>query len=367
MIFRELESIEILKKIEKYRKISLIKVIIIISRIGLLPVVCCLIVIFFVRFPDGVKCEGYFEQPNKIQIFSKVNAQISEVFVQNGSKVKQGQPLLIFNSNEIYSSFIKQNENMIVASNQLISTEIQIKSFIIEWKIEYRQKEREFIQKTKLYEKGLCSFEEYELAKNSFELAKLSMYKLIQLSNELINTIKRIESIILERDVILDFLSNTSVISPIEGIVIFDDDKYVKGYETFKGEKIFEILPDEKVIAKLFIPEKSASKVRTNQKVIIYPAAFPKERYRGLEGVLFYLSPNAVSGVFLGKVRLKSGTVKVKVDGKWIEKSLSYGMTLKAKIITRKRPLYEFLLGINEDEKVNFIYYYSYFLIFEIL
>jgi hypothetical protein len=153
-----------------------------------------------------------------------------------------------------------------------------------------------------------------------------------------------------EQSVIIDMLSNSSVISPAAGTLVYDEETMMRGYNVKLGEEICEILPEEKVIAKLLIPENSVSKVKTNQQVEVYPAAYPKEKYKGLKGVLYYLSPNAAKGFFIGKVRLEKDTARVNIDGMWQEKPLSYGMTLSAKVITTKKPIYQFLLGLNEYE-----------------
>ena len=195
MSLREIDNIVIFKNISKYRRVRLINFIQFIMKIMVIPMVVGIAVIFLIKIPDGVTAEGVFEQPNKNVLFGKVNSSIENIGIINGSKVSNGQLLITFNSNEIYSSYIKLAASLSAYSNQLSALQLQMKSYGIEWRIEYSQKKKELTKKENLYKMDLVSQDEYEGAKDNLELVNLKKYNMINLSNDMNNSKANIQII----------------------------------------------------------------------------------------------------------------------------------------------------------------------------
>ncbi|RMG79032.1 MAG: HlyD family efflux transporter periplasmic adaptor subunit [Bacteroidetes bacterium] len=135
---------------------------------------------------------------------------------------------------------------------------------------------------------------------------------------------------------------------PFFGKIVYDESKLVKGVRVSEGQALFEVLNYKQIglLARVLIPESSLSRVSLSNTVRIFLNAFPYTKYQVINGKLIYISPVSENGFVKAKIALEKKGIKV--DG--ILRPLSYGMTLKAKIIVGREPVFYRLLGIKRND-----------------
>jgi len=289
-----------------------------IALIILLNLVLILLMVF-VQANDYVESTGIIEEDEKFQIRNELGGIIKEVYIKNGSVVKNGDLLLKIDDMEAGLNYKRQK----------LQYQMQKYSF----ENENKDLERTYLSRKRLYNANMLTYEEFYRSKIAFENLQIRKLEIEQMG------------------IILEVLSNnilkTDVHSIADGKAIYDENRIAKGNFVGVGEQLFFVVSygTNNMRARIMIPENAVSKIKLSNDVKVFITAYPYTKYKAIAGTLVYLSPISENGFVRGKVELKENTIKF---GKF-EKAIIYGMTLNAKIIVKKKPIYKLLLGLVEE------------------
>ncbi|NIO60787.1 MAG: efflux RND transporter periplasmic adaptor subunit, partial [Acidobacteria bacterium] len=190
------------------------------------------------------------EAESEVSVVAEAQRQVIQLLVEEGDHVSRGQVLLRLQNDEQTSALGK------------------VKSQV-------EKAEREFVREERLYEQELISEEDFSNAK----------YDLEQL---------RIEMADAERE-----LSYTEVRAPISGIVTA---RMVNlGDQVQIGQELFELIDFDSIVARIYVPEKHLTQLRTG-----LPANVTAQAAAGLD---YDCTVKRIAPI----VDAKSGTVKVTV------------------------------------------------------
>ena len=132
-------------------------------------------------FEDVVPIRGAVQPFNSVFLDAVDGGVVEEVFVEEGSFVQKGEPLLQFSNSELQlnvalndTSITEQLNNLNNITNSLDTTKINTEREIIETEYRLQSLRRLEERQTKLMQQGLLSREQYETTNDELEyLAKL--------------------------------------------------------------------------------------------------------------------------------------------------------------------------------------------------
>ena len=276
-----------------------------------------------------VYASGYVEPENFVLVKAEVSGRIEKIFVKEGDRVKKGQVLAVFDTDELDASLKDLEERLRLTEERLGESSPYLKALKERVEIAYIQMNQagiEYERRRDLGEKGLIPKEQLERFKNNYEIykkeyeASLNQYKdaVSSLQTERKSILAKIESLKAQKD-------RYVVKSPVDGIVL---SKYVKegNYINHLSQEnvLFGVGETEKIEVVLDVDEEYAGLVKEGQRVFLTIDAFPGK-------------------TFEGKVYLKEGqldrtkkTAKVKVKASLPENTPTYS-TVEGKILIEKK------------------------------
>jgi membrane fusion protein (multidrug efflux system) len=272
----------------------------------------------FIHMDDSVDCNGVIEPIEKFQIRSQLTGIIDAVYFRNGSEVKAGDVLMRINC---------EDQEI---SRQKLELQLQILSNKSDRDIE--EARRGFESKNGLYQKNFISYDEWKKSRMNLEVAELSRFDVQQM------------------ELSIAALSNTiekaTIRAIADGKIVYDENRVVPGNYISMGDELCQLVnySVNNLSAKLLIPENASSRVRISNTVKIFITAFPYTRYKAIDGTLYYISPVSENGFMNAKATVNERFIRV--DN--YEKALSYGMTLNAKIVVGKKPIFQAIFSLPE-------------------
>ncbi len=210
------------------------------------------------------------EAENQVSVVAEAQRQVIELLVEEGDQVRRGQILLRLQDDEQASALAKVKSQVAKA-------------------------EREFARQERLYKQELISEEDFNNA--SYELEQL-----------------RISLADAERE-----LGYTEVRAPISGTVTA---RMINlGDQVQIGQELFELIDFESIVARIYVPEKHFTKLRTG-----LPANVSAQAAAGLD---YACTVKRIAPI----VDAKSGTIKVTV-AVGAKRGLRPGMYVDVNLIT---------------------------------
>ncbi|MFH1759853.1 MAG: efflux RND transporter periplasmic adaptor subunit, partial [bacterium] len=175
------------------------------------------------------KCPGKFSvQPRqKYIIFSKVDGMVSRVISDPAAVINKGDTLLVFDSEELENSLIKEKNKALVIKQNLG------------------------------YLKQNSKHSDYHTKRLELDLSEIQIESLSRKIRESV------------------------VQSPVKGRLSNNDIKNLPGQKFSKGMQLFEIIAMGDVELKLYISEKKISAVKPGQKCFFRLPAFPGKTFEG--------------------------------------------------------------------------------------
>ncbi len=211
------------------------------------------------------------EAESEVSVVAEAQRQVIELLVEEGDRVRRGQVLLRLQNDEQTSALAKVKSQVAKA-------------------------EREFARQQRLFDQELISEEVFN--NKSYELEQL-----------------RIELADVERE-----LGYTEVRAPISGTVTA---RMVNlGDQVQIGQELFNLIDFESIVARIYVPEKHLTELRTGLPANVSAQAAP--------GLDFACSVKRIAPI----VDAKSGTVKVTV-AVGAKPGLRPGMYVDVNLITR--------------------------------
>lgn len=267
-----------------------------------------------------------------VTIYSRLNAIISELPVEEGDAVHKDQVVARLDDREIL--------------NELSQAEIAVEQA----EVSVNQAEVRSELSKASYQRALSLFEQKLTSREEFDQAGLNnrtdALALENARRQLEATKARLEAVRIQ----LDY---TTVVSPIDGVIT--ERLQDVGDRVNASEAIFNVLEFPPLWARIFVPEKSLPQLKIGQKAELEMETYPGQRF---QGQIKMISPTIDSA---------SGTVKVTIEVNRPGNLLRPGMfgtvliatethenaiVVPKKAITRERDQ-SFIYSINEDGTVT--------------
>jgi len=232
-----------------------------------------------------------FEAIREVNVYSKLNAIISRLNVEEGDSVRAGQELAHLDEHEIRNEFEQAKIAVDQAKVAVQQAEVRAELSLAEYN-----------RAISLFEQELTSAQEFEQAKLANRTDNLALENARQ-------QLKAARSRLEAAQIQLDY---TSIISPINGILT---QRLVDvGDRVNVNEQLFTIQEFPPLWARIYVPEKSLPQLHIGQSARIHVETYPD---RVFEGRIKLISPT---------IDAASGTVKVTIEVKQPVQLLRPGM-----------------------------------------
>ncbi|MBR1794559.1 MAG: biotin/lipoyl-binding protein [Bacteroidales bacterium] len=307
------------------------------------------------EFNDYIRISGRVQPMTTIQLSPQEGGIVQTILIEEGSKVKAGDPILILSNDNLDLSILNSEAELAEKENILRNTQIQmeqqkldVRQNVLEYGTQVERLKRAYEQQKALYEDKLIAREEYLKAEEDYKLARQkyelmterSVQDSLYRSTQIDRMEESLDNMQLNMQMIRKRKSNLIVKAPIDEHYI---DRVVAGLEaTFErqGETFSTI------IRKVY-PEVRDGKFKADFKF----AGEQPDNIRA--GQTYYL--NLQLGQPEEAVIIPRGTFYQKTGGKWIYVVNKEGTkAVKREIrIGRQNPqYYEVLEGLEPGEKV---------------
>lgn len=264
---------------------------------------------------EEVSASGYIQPQTRVNITSEVTAEIIYLPVKEGQAVNRGELLVILDTVQLQ----KDLEQAKFSLDEIEARTSAAKSGFL-------QAEQEFKRQKQLYENGLTSDTEFELAQYQYDNSKFSYAAMVSNTRQAQSMFEKAE----------DYLSKTKILSPMNGVITYLDAEvgeiaaaqtvYSTGKTlmTISNLSVFEVEVD--------VDETEINKVQSGQKANIEVDAFPDTVFAG---EVVEIGNTAVVAN-LGSTE-QSTNFKVKVLFKDADVAIKPGMSATVDIVTSLR------------------------------
>lgn len=243
------------------------------------------------------------EAIRNITVYSKLNAIVSQLSVEEGDLVKKGQVLLKLDEREIRNEYEQAN----IALDQ---AELAVRQAAVRAELSTA----EFERAKSLYDQKLTSKQEFDQAELTSRTDALALEDARQQHSA---ARARLEAAEIQ-------LEYTTVVSPIDGVVT---DRFTDvGDRVNVNEQLFSIREFPPLWARIYVPEKALPQLRMGQLAGIRVETYPEKEF---EGRIKMINP---------AVDASSGTVKVTIEVNRPGSLLRPGMFGTVSIATETHP-----------------------------
>jgi HlyD family secretion protein len=237
-----------------------------------------------------VTATGKIQPEVELVITPDVSGEIVELYIEEGARVKKGQPLARINP-ENYQSYLEQMEAGVNAQRANLANararQIQIEAQLLKSK-----KENERI--SALHKKGAVSDAEFEAASTAFEVASAELEAAKQSVQAALYSVRSSEASLKDARV---NLTKTTLLAPMDGTISRLSKKKgerVVGTSQFEGTEIMRIADLTSMEVNIEVSENDITRVKLNDTAVIEVDAF---RDRKFTGVVTRIANSAISGV----------------------------------------------------------------------
>ena len=326
----------------------------------------------FFRVDEVVTAQGQLKSIGGVfEVKTPVGGKISKVFFKDGSLVRKGQQLLIYDTREVLQeqatlkSLIKlENQKL---TTERLSFESQISSLDNQKKVLEKKYETNKIilenMKSLLAVGGFQRLqylqkqdELYALENQISELEERRERINLGIKNANINNMRNMDQLMNSLKQAEFKLSYQNVIAPIDGIVF--DPQVSENSVLASGERILSIVPQQGLFAEVFIPNKDIGYIAVNQPAKIRVDAFPFSRYGEIDGKISQIGAEALAPD--SKASYYRFPVKIVLDQYYLKHKdskipLSSGMAITTNLKLRDKPVISLIsdVFVNQADSVR--------------
>ena len=259
----------------------------------------------------SILASGFLAHEEEVMLSSEVIGKVSELFVEEGEHVSAGDLVL------------RVDDKNFLAGLDQTEAAVRINSIDIErQKVRVQNLERQFQRSETLFDRELIGEEAYESLSNQLDLARI----------DYLSSQERLAQSNAELDQVLDNLSKTQIISPIDGVVTSLDIKVgetaIASSTNIPGSSLMTIANPSSIYTEVLVDEADIANIRVGQKAEIVAIAYPDEP---MQGTVRFIANTAK--VAHGRTGL-SFVVKIDIDDPG-EVILRPGMSCRAEIFTQ--------------------------------
>ncbi|UZR94146.1 efflux RND transporter periplasmic adaptor subunit [Chondrinema litorale] len=322
-----------------------------------------------VTIVEKVSASGKVEPVEEVTISPQVAGEITEIFIEEGDSVVQGQLLLKLNPDNLLSSL----DRTIATLNTQKANYAQSKARLAQSKAQYEAAKRDFDRNEKLFNQKAISQQDYDNVFATFESGKADYEAAEQSVEAALYTVKSAEASVKEAR---ENLGYTEIYAPMGGIVtklLVEKGERVVGTQQMQGTEMLRIANLNQMEVRVNVNENDIIRVTKGDTAIIDVDAYS---YMGVEfkGIVSAIAnsanESATAGVgdqvteFEVKILISDEAYKELMNNDKIEAAITPttspfrpGMTASVDIITEEK---KNILGValsavttREDKKSN--------------
>ena len=307
-----------------------------------------------IKIDEVISVEGILKPTSGTSIIkSPTGGLIKEVFVGDGDNVKKDEILIKFDTRQAKRELQRLNsqlkENRITYESQVRATEERIDT------VERKYNTNMTILRRMEYLLGVGAVDENSVLTQSDLTLELEEQKL-QLEENLLQ--QKSQNIQREEELLSRIYSNEikiqydTVKSPISGIV-FDSSASVKGV-LGAGEEIMKIVPQDKLIADVFVTNKDIGYIKKGQRANVRVQAFDYTEFGDLKGKIASIGadvmpPDAENDLYRYPVKIELESNHLSNNG--LKVPVISGMAINANIKLREKKLISIVSDIFSDNR----------------
>ena len=259
----------------------------------------------------SILASGFLAHEEEVMLSSEVIGKVAELFVEEGEAVRTGDLVL------------RVDDKNFLAGLEQSEAAVRINSIDIErQKVRVENLERQFQRSEALFGRDLIGEEEYESLRNQLDLARI----------DYLSSQERLAQSNAQLDQVLDNLSKTQIISPIDGVVTSLDIKVgetaIASSTNIPGSSLMTIANPSSIYTEVLVDEADIANIRVGQKAEIVAIAYPDEP---MQGTVRFIANTAK--IAQGRTGL-SFVVKIDIEDPG-EVTLRPGMSCRAEIFTQ--------------------------------
>ena len=260
---------------------------------------------------------GKVDAKTQSTVTTKIAAKVAQINVDVGSQVKQGDPIIILDTNDIRAQVSQAEAGVATAQANLSKTlagsrENQIAQAQANLEgaaISYNNSKKNFDRIKELYNQQALPLLQYETAQTQLAAAE-AQYKSAQEQLIMLKQGETKETVNILKSQVQQ-LSNGTIVAPISGMVIAKNINV--GELASPGATLVTIVNNENLCVDAYLPASLMGKVKPGQAVTVKVSEIPDRKFDGqvavINSVINSLSKNVLVKVVLltGKQELKPG------------------------------------------------------------
>ena len=212
----------------------------------------------------SILASGTLIYKDQVQLRSEVIGQVSELFIEEGDNVSQGQVLMRLDQRS-FNADVEQQQAYV--RMQTIAIERQKKQL--------DNTKAKWLRNKNLYERKMIGQDAFELIDNQHDLAKIDLRSRQEALTQAQATL----------DKALERLEKTVFRSPIDGIATSVDIKIgetaISGTTNIAGSNLITIADPASILVEVQVDEADIANVRLDQDVDVFAVAFPDDALKG--------------------------------------------------------------------------------------
>ena len=260
----------------------------------------------------SILASGFLAHEEEVLLSSEIIGKVSELYVEEGQRVAKGQLVLQVDDKNLLAS-LEQSE----AAVRLNSIDIERQEVRID------NLRRQHNRTRSLYERKMVGDEEYDTITNQLALAEI----------DLKSSRERLRQAEAQLEQVLDQLSKTQIVSPLDGVVTSLDIKVgetaIASSTNIPGSSLMTIANPDSIYVEVLVDEADVANITVGQRAEIFAIAYPDQP---MEGIVRYIANTAK--VEAGRQGL-TFTVKIEISDPG-DVMLRPGMSCRAEIFTRQ-------------------------------
>ena len=260
----------------------------------------------------SILSSGFLAHEEEVMLSSEVIGKVDELMIEEGDSVNAGDLVLRVDDKNFLAGLEQSEASVRINTIDIERQELRISNL-----------ERQFARSSRLYEQGLIGEEEYESLRNQLDLARIDFS----------SSKERLTQAEAQLDQVLDNLSKTKIISPIDGVVTSLDIKVgetaIASSTNIPGSSLMTIANPASIYTEVLVDEADIANIEIGQKAEIVAIAYPDQP---MTGVVRFIANTAK--IAAGRTGL-SFVVKIDITDPG-EVVLRPGMSCRAEIFTQQ-------------------------------
>ena len=260
----------------------------------------------------SILASGFLAHEEEVMLSSEVIGKVAELMIEEGDSVKTGDLVLQVDDKNFLAGLEQSEAAVRINTIDIERQEVRVKNL-----------ERQYERSKSLYEEGLIGEQEYESLLNQLDLARIDF-----LSSK--ESLAQAEA---QLDQVLDNLSKTQIISPIDGVVTSLDIKVgetaIASSTNIPGSSLMTIANPESIYTEVLVDEADIANIEVGQRAEIVAIAYPDHP---MQGIVRFIANTAK--IATGRTGL-SFVVKIDITNPG-DVVLRPGMSCRAEIFTQQ-------------------------------